>query len=615
MWKFIKHFMGDKEEMNIKIRNIAQYNLTKDFDNLYNNSKNNDNNYKFMDLILDERNIKLAYRNLKSNKGSKTFGVDDKTIEDLMKFSEKECIDIVRKKLNNYIPNEVRRVYIPKEDGSKRVLGIPTIIDRLIQQSIKQVLEPWCEARFYNHSYGFRPLRNPSHALSRVASLVNRGKCYYAVSFDIESFFDNVDHYLMIQKLWNFGIRDKKLLSIIRSMLSTYNTKGLVQGGILSPLLANIYLTDLDEWVETQRENFPCRGNIHSFHNKKSQTLKHGYIVRYADDFVILTKEYKFALRWKYAIEEFLDKRLHLTTNKEKTKITNLKQKSFDFLGFSIKAVSKGNTKNGFVAETHISKKSLKRIQKELKNKIGEIQRNTYSDRKAIEYNLMVMGIKNYYKYATMVYIDLDKIGRGINKSMKIRLKDKSKIYKFKLLPDYYKKYNIGIQKETKVYVVCNTPLHIINAIHHKNPMNYRQKMSIYSIKGRSLIKDSDEFSLSQINFITKYLLENSSTQYRNSVELADNRITLYLMRKGKSSITGKIVDIEDYHCYHKVSIQQGGDHKLKNLVLLSKDEHYLIHAVSLNIIRKYLKMLNLSKEEIRKVNKYRQYLNFNKIC
>ena len=607
--------MGDKEEMNIKIRSIAQYNLTKDFDNLYNNSKNNDNNYKFMDLILDERNIKLAYRNLKNNKGSKTFGVDNKTIEDLMKLSEKECIDIVRKRLNNYIPNKVRSIYIPKEDGSKRVLGIPTITDRLIQQCIEQVLEPWCEARFYNHSYGFRPLRNTSHALSRIASLINRGKCYYALTFDIESFFDNVDHYLMMQKLWSFGIRDKKLLSIIRSMLSTYNTKGLVQGGILSPLLANIYLTDLDKWVETQWENFPCRGNIHSFHNKKSQTLKHGYIVRYADDFVILTKEYKFALRWKYSIEEFLNKRLHLTTNKEKTNIVNLKQKSFDFLGFNIKVVSKGNTKNGFVAETHISKKSLKRIQKELKNKIGEIQRNTYSDRKAIEYNLMVMGIKNYYKYATMVYLDLDKIGRGINKSMKIRLKDKSKIYKFGLLPDYYKKYNIGIQKETKVYVVCNTPLHIINAIHHKNPMNYRQAMSIYSAKGRLLVKDTDEFSLNQINFITKYLLENSSTQYRNSVELADNRITLYLMRKGKSFITGKLVELEDYHCHHKISIQQGGTHKLNNLILLSKDEHYLIHAVDLNIIRKYLKILNLSKEEIKKVNMCRQYLNLNKIC
>lgn len=601
--------------MNIKIKNIAQYNLTNDFDKLYNNSKNNDNNYNFMNLILDERNIKLAYRELKSNKGSKTFGVDGKTIDDLMKFSEEDCINIVRNRLNNYIPNRIRKVYIPKVNGDKRELGIPTIIDKLIQQCIKQVLESWCEARFYNHSYGFRPLRHPSHALSRVVSLINRGKCYYAVSFDIKSFFDNVDHFLMMGKLWNFGIRDKKLLAIIRSMLSTYSNKGLVQGGILSPLLANIYLTDLDRWVESQWEKFPCNGNIHAFHNKKNLKLKHGYIVRYADDFVILTKEYNYALRWKSAIEEFLEKRLHLTINDEKTNIVNLKQKYFDFLGFKIKAMEKGSTKNGFVAKTHISDKSLKRIQKELKTKISEIQRNTYSDRKSIEYNLMVIGIKNYYKYATMVYLDLDKIGRGISKSMKIRLGDKSKVVRFETLSNYYKSFNVGIQNHTKIYVVCNTPLHVINAVHHKNPMNFRQEMSIYSKKGRSLIKDNEELSVGQINFITQYLLKNSDMYRRSSVELADNRITLYLMRNGRSAITGKTVDVEEYHCHHKISVKQGGSHSLNNLVLLSENEHKLVHATNLDIIRKYLKLLNLSKKEIEKVNKYRQILNLDMIC
>ena len=601
--------------MNEKIKNIAKYSLTEDFDRLYYNSKNGDNCYKFMDLINDDRNIRLAYRELKNNKGSQTFGIDGSTINDIAKLTEEECIGLVRGKLSNYKPDKVRRIYIPKENGNKRCLGIPTIKDRLVQQCIKQVLEPWCEARFYNHSYGFRPLRNASHALSRVVSLINRGKCYYAISFDIESFFDEVDHKILIQKLWTFGIRDKKLISIIKSLLTTHNKKGLIQGGILSPILANIYLTDLDKWIETQWEHFPCRcKNVHDFHNHVKTNVKHGYIVRYADDFLLLTKEYKFAIRWKYAIEEYLEKRLKLKINDDKTKIVNLKQKYVEFLGFKIKATAKGKTKNGFVAETHISDKSLKRIQRELRNKIGEIQRNTYSDRKSIEYNLMVIGIKNYYKYATMVYIDLDKIGRGINKSMKIRLGDKSVIKKFKEIPEYHKKYNVGIKPDTKVYVVCNTPLYIINAIHHKNPMNFRQDMNMYSKKGRYYIKDNDELSIEQINMITRNFLESGTTRKRGSVELADNKITLYFARKGKSAITNKVVDPSEYHCHHIVAVKDGGGHEYANLALVSCDEHKLIHATDPEIIEKYKTKLKLSKSEINNINKFRKYLNLKKI-
>ena len=600
--------------MNSKIKNILRCNLTEDFDNLYSDSKNRSNRRDFMTLIMDERNIRLAYRELKFNKGSKTFGIDGLTISDLFKLTEEECIDLVRRKLFNYIPKGVRRISILKEDGSYRILGIPTIIDRLIQQCIKQVLEPWCEARFYNHSYGFRPLRDASHALSRVNTLINRGKCYYVVKFDIKSFFDEVDHYLLMQKLWSFGIRDKRLLAILKSMLSV-SDKGLVQGGILSPLLANVYLTDLDKWIESQWEKFPCKGNIHAFHNKVNNPLKHGYIVRYADDFVLLTKEYGYAVRWKHSIEEYLDKRLHLKINEDKTKVLNLKNKYVDFLGFKIKAVEKGKTKNGYVAEVHISDVALKRIQNELHRGISKIQRNTYSDRPSIEYNLMVMGIKNYYKYATMVYLDLDKLGRGINRSMRVRLGDKSKIQEFKDLSINYKDSNVGVRPHTKVYVVKNTPLHIINAVHHKNPMNFSQDKTIYSKTGRSLIKEGTCFNLEQLRTVTQYFLDNQEIYKRDSVELADNRITLYLMRKGKSWVTGRLVEVEEYHCHHKKSVKDGGDHTLNNLVVVSNDEHKLIHAVGPNIIRKYLDNLKLSKSEIKKVNELRRCLNLEEIC
>ena len=600
--------------MNDKVKNISTFNLTSDFENLYNNSKNGDNVYDLMKLITDDRNIRLAYRELKSNKGSKTFGVDNKTISDLMKLTEEECINLVRSKLKNYVPCKCRKIYIYKEDGSKRYLGIPTIEDRLIQQCIKQVLEVWCEPRFYNHSYGFRTLRSAHHALSRVASLINRGKCYYAVSFDIEKFFDTVDHELLIKKLWSFGIRDKRLISILKSMISTYSNNGLIQGGIISPLLANVYLTDLDRWVETQWEHFPCDCYIHAFHRRRNINLKHGYIVRFADDFLIMTNNYPDAIKWKYSITEYLDKRLHLNVNYDKFKIVNLKQRYVDFLGFKIKAVKKGKTKNGYVAETHISDKALKHIQYVLHQKIKNIQHNTYSDRPSIEYNLTVMGIKNYFKYATMVYVDLDKIGRGINKSMKVRLTDKSKIVKFGTLRDEYKNSNVGIRNDTKVYKVFNTPLHIINAVHHKNPMNFSHDMNIYTKQGRKLIKDTNELNLDQIIHLTRDLLDNSSKYKRDSVELADNRITLYIARKGKSYITGKFVDVYEYHCHHKVSVKDGGTHEFRNLVLLSDDEHKLIHSVDQEKQDKYIQKLELSKAEIKKVNELRKFLNLSDI-
>lgn len=174
--------------MNTKIENIAYFGLTKDFDDLYNNSKNGDNVYNLMPLVLDERNIKLAYNELKTHMSSKIVDFYGKSVKDLVLLSEDECVSFVRKRLSHYVPQQSKRAYKPKYYGELYPVGISSIYDTLIEQCIMQVLEPVCEARFYNHSYGFRPLRNVSHALSRVVSLITRGKCYYAVKIDINSF-------------------------------------------------------------------------------------------------------------------------------------------------------------------------------------------------------------------------------------------------------------------------------------------------------------------------------------------------------------------------------------------------------------------------------------------
>lgn len=142
-----------------------------------------------MDIIQSEENIKLAFRTIKTNTGSNTCGTDGLTIKDIKNVDIESYVEKVREKLKLYKPDKVRRVYIEKENGDKRPLGIPTIIDRLVQQCIKQVLEPICEARFYQHSYGFRANRSTHHAIARLNYLVNLSHFHYVVDIDIKGFF------------------------------------------------------------------------------------------------------------------------------------------------------------------------------------------------------------------------------------------------------------------------------------------------------------------------------------------------------------------------------------------------------------------------------------------
>ena len=205
-----------------------------------------------VELIKRPENIKLAYRNIRKNSGSRTAGVDNKTISDLNKWNENALVAHVQRKLDWYVPNAVRRVEIPKDNGKTRPLGIPTIMDRLIQQCILQVLEPICEAKFFKRSNGFRPNHSAENAIAQAERMIQNVGCHYVIDIDIKSFFDNVNHGKLLKQMWTLGIRDKKLLSIISAMLKAevagigFPEKGTPQGGIISPLLSNIVLNELD---------------------------------------------------------------------------------------------------------------------------------------------------------------------------------------------------------------------------------------------------------------------------------------------------------------------------------------------------------------------------------
>jgi len=283
---------------------------------------------------------------------------------------------------------------------------VPTIWDRIVQQCILQVMEPICEAKFHNHSYGFRANRSTHHALSRVVSLINMYKHYYCVDIDIKGFFDNVNHGKLLKQIWTMGIRDKRLISIISKLLKCeikgegIPEKGTPQGGILSPLLSLIVLNELDWWVSDQWETYKesKTTNHKKFYTsaRTNSNLKGGFIVRYADDFKIMCRTYDEAQRYYYAVVDFLKVRLGLEISPEKSKVVNLKKNSSDFLGFKIKVVPKGKTRYGYIAKTDMRKKAMMKVKTNLKNKVKEIQKITVFQT-VINYNSVVRGIQNYY--------------------------------------------------------------------------------------------------------------------------------------------------------------------------------------------------------------------------
>lgn len=299
-------YMTPKAKKRSKLRHAEYYDMQNIFDELYAKSKDGEIFNNLVEIIAAPNNIMLAFRNIKSNDGSHTAGTDGRTIESLADMPEEDFVSLIQKQFTRYVPKTVRRVEIPKPNGKFRPLGIPCIIDRIVQQCILQVMEPICEAKFYEHSYGFRPCRSAENAVSYAYGLAQRNKLHYVVDVDIKGFFDNVNHRKLLQQIWTLGIRDTKLIQIIKAMLKapiqmpdgeiSYPDRGTPQGGILSPLLANIVLNELDWWIASQWEGMadhmksPCKVTYYpngaekkcnSYTALKKSNLKEMRIVRY----------------------------------------------------------------------------------------------------------------------------------------------------------------------------------------------------------------------------------------------------------------------------------------------------------------------------------------------
>ncbi|MDH7886989.1 group II intron reverse transcriptase/maturase [Bifidobacterium catenulatum] len=592
-----------------KLRYNEYYDMQHIYDELYAQSKNGNNFYKLLEIVGSEQNICLAYRNLKTNSGSKTAGTDGLTIDDIKHLCDEDIIMKVRSSLDNYQPKSVRRVFIPKSGSDKRrPLGIPCIWDRLVQQCILQVLEPICEPKFHNHSYGFRANRSAHHALGRVTSLINISKYHYCVDVDIKGFFDNVNHGKLLKQIWTLGIRDKRLICIISKMLKAeidgegVPEKGTPQGGLLSPLLSLIVLNELDWWVSSQWETFqPNHRNKNGWfqYAKKHTRLKSGFIVRYADDFKIMCSTYEEAQRFYHSTVDFLNKRLKLEISPEKSKVVNLKKNSSDFLGFKIKVIPKGKTKHGYVAKTDMNQKALKKAKTNLKLKVKDIVRHTTTFQIA-RYNLAVMGMQNYYCVATNIYNNLTEVSYALLPTTRVRFKKIAKLIPFETTSQDFQMKTTGIRPQTKIIMIADTPLLPINGVKHKNPLNFSQDICNFTEHGRSKIHE-------EIALVTKgeirILLEYKDTT--KSVEFNDNRISVFIAQQGNCYITNRRHSPTDMVCIYK-NITETDRDKYQNLVFVEIPISKAILTESIQQAKMWLMNYGLSSQQKKKLNKIR---------
>ncbi len=341
-----------------------------------NNLTNNQLGYGLLEMILSPSNLNEAYRQVKRNKGAG--GVDEMEVESLKNYLVENKDKLTGSILGGkYRPNPVRRVEIPKDNGSKRQLGIPTVVDRVIQQAISQVLTRIYEPQFSPYSYGFRPRRNAHQALRKCQDYITEGYVQ-AVDMDLEKFFDTVSHSKLIEVL-SRTVKDGRVISLIHRYLNAGVMKdgklepsetGVPQGGPLSPLLSNIMLNELDRELDRRGHKY----------------------VRYADDMVILCKSKRSAQRALANILPYIEGKLFLRVNREKTSVSPISK--IKFLGYSFyKAKGEGRLR--------VHPKTITKMKANLK-KLTSRSNGWGNEERKEALRQYIIGWVNYFKLADM---------------------------------------------------------------------------------------------------------------------------------------------------------------------------------------------------------------------
>lgn len=331
-----------------------------------------------MEQILSKDNLNAAYLQVVRNKGAA--GIDGMTVEELGAYLSKNG-ESIREQLRTrkYKPRPVRRVEIPKPDGGTRNLGVPTVVDRFVQQAVAQVLTPIFEEQFHDHSYGFRPNRCAQQAVLKALEMMNDGHSWI-VDIDLAKFFDTVDHDKLMT-IFGRTIKDGDVISVVRKFLVSgvmiddeYEDTiiGTPQGGNISPLLANIMLNELDKELEARGLDF----------------------VRYADDLIIMVGSRQAAERVMKSVARFIEERLGLKVNAEKSKVDKPKGIKYLGFGFYFDPFAKA-----YKAKPH--PKAVAKFKVQMKKLTGRSWgvSNSY---KVFKLNQLIRGWVNYYRIGSM---------------------------------------------------------------------------------------------------------------------------------------------------------------------------------------------------------------------
>lgn len=452
--------------LNVRFSTEAELKQTLDF--LYEKSKEGIAFTGLVEAMVNEVTIVTAIHNIKSNKGSKTAGVDQMKMDKYLQMPKEDLIALIRDNFSNYKPKPARRVYIPKKNGKQRPLGIPTVLDRIIQECVRIIIEPICEARFYPHSYGFRPYRAQKHAIRDIVNVINastfsQDQPVWAVEGDIKGCFDNIDHRILLKKIWRIGIHDKRVIKMIHQMLKagyiesgTLNDTnlGTMQGGILSPLLSNVYLNDFDWFVgrmymEPHRQ---CKYKCNDTRRLKWSGVTPKYNFRFADDWVILTSTEQEAYRLKRMLTKYFRNKMKLELSQEKTFVTDLRTEGIHFLGFVVKAEKKRRTPDprtwtdNLVGKPLLDMERLKDKIQKIANEvreIGEITERSVQAAQIQRVNSMIVGLAQYLQPSICSHA-FHAIDRRINNTALAVWKRR--------FPKHYNKYQIPLEK------LCNLP-------------------------------------------------------------------------------------------------------------------------------------------------------------
>lgn len=388
-----------------------------------------------MEVILSKENLNRAYKKVVANKGAS--GIDEVTVEELgayIRENKEEIISSLRNK--TYFPKAVRRVYIPKSKGKKRPLGIPTALDRTIQQAVAQPISDIYEKVFSEYSYGFRPGRSCHDAIRQALEYLNSGY-EWVIDIDIEQFFDKVNHDKLIQILRE-QVNDSSVLNLVRKYLRAgvmeegiikATRTGVPQGGPISVILSNVYLDKLDKEIEQRGLRF----------------------VRYADDVQIFTKSEVAANRVMASISSWIERKLFLKVNATKSKVVRPMRSKY--LGFTF-------LKNGGqwkVKPTKEKKAKLYQVMREYLKRGKVIARPLAVTIKRV--NQIVMGWINYFRIGMMKQF-MEEFGQWLRHKIRVIVLKQWKYPKtiFKNLSYLNRKYGNGFNKES-IYKVANTRL------------------------------------------------------------------------------------------------------------------------------------------------------------